>query len=1461
MWSATSRASELLGQTVERDALILTALPLEYAAVRERLLTTGERRAPSGARYVEGQIIGHHITWTVRVFETGMGNSSAAAALARAARDFPPDLVVFSGIAGGLRGDEQRHGDVVAINTVYNGAAGKSYVDESGGSSFKGRPAAVQAPEKLVQIARSLVRSPEPLPSSFDVSVIDLVSTESVQADPANEFAQRRRSSLDNARAVDMETFGLYEAARVLDIPAISIRGLSDLDGIKSSAADADWQPVAAGNAAAVALELLIRTHPSDVARRGSSPGPSHGSDSGGGSSPVRPLPPYAERWIATLEQNNPAAAESALSDLSSSTSPPKTTVSVLVSHPPAWVRQDRTGSGWAALAAFADAVGSLAARTAWARAAEVTAANADPAAAVLFGINRARSVFDGEDVGSGPSIKMTQADLAAIDTSAAPALEPVVAAWRRLSEVEDERVESLRIEEDVLTAAREALIALRSGGLLPRLALPPVGTGASHADSEASLVELHATVTLLLAVGIYLLVHQDGRARFWTEAALSLAPWSTSARLRSLQVQLQAAHDSLRTGAADTVTDTLVRLEAEALELRTQQRAFGGNTAEALALAGRARIEMGDPHGALRLLCPAPRGLSSPAEAADAQVAQLAAVAALRLDDVELAAALTAKVRPEIDRHFLTAATFSQSTSSRHRAIDAYRAALALASNRSELERALSGLARMGVDVTAEPTAKDQLARLRAVDQEAADLVLAWHALVSGDGQRSLHLARKYQSLAGVMLQADALTTLGRASEAVDVLDNYGTRTGDVTVRIRALELAGRASDWPRATQLAEAIIATAATGPVRDAARRARSDIAARTGDWREVEHQLMRVVRERAEYDPESPRAPEASPYAWQLAEAQFHQRKFDKALAMLKLELRTSTTDTGKVRLGLALLHQLRTEHVELIDDTAVGWVLTVASSMIDQADIGGSAVTLLIALPRALSDAQHVAASKVFDEYFATWGDEGAIRKIDLPTTSDDPDDVDLQPLFTELRTSLQPSAKVRSDTAEMVDAGRLPLAVLALIAHRSYAQALITRMLGRYIARPRLAPNAPLLVPAWLGHAQVAIASGSVVIDTSALVLAHKITDRRDLLAAFNKVLIPRTLQKDIYAARTSLALRSSAFMGWNEVTNRPVLIEHDPAEVESWATAAVELEEILARLSPVDDAHLRTEDPNAVVRDLGDVALAITAEATARQLGVALWTDDAALARLAEAENVPVFGTPELIAVLRERGPAAMPSDLQVLDALRRERVVDLPEIHNWSMEARADRWSEQSYLLLAITRPNAWVNVPASFARYQNVIRDLWSSDLEDDARVTAVLRWCHSACLGLSRAVAGSAQMTVVSTVIAWTVLNTEPTLDAGLVSAAVLAGPQALDELGVAETATFEHLLSLSEAFGREKFPDGNLVRSVVGVLSNTLDSATDGATAAAVLARSISTLTPALRDEAFAAFWRAPKSTR
>lgn len=1457
LWSATARASTLLGGTVERDVLILTALPLEYAAVRERLETTGERRAPSGARYCEGRVIGQDIAWTVRVFETSMGNATAAAALARAARDFPPDLVVFSGIAGGLRGTEQKHGDVVIVEHVYNGEAGKSSVNDEGESEFKARPMPMSAPAKLIEIARSIRRVHEPLPPTFSIDLTDLVSTESVEADPSNALAKRLKVAFDNVHAIDMETWGLYQGARHLDVPAIAVRGLSDLDGDKSRDDDANWQPVAARNAAAVALELLIRAHHDDMPPRDDTQ-PAEPDDPTG-SAGSRSLPPYAQRWISELGQCSQAAADAAVRDLSNSTTPPKTTVSILATHPPAWVREDRSGIAWAAVASMADGVGSRSARTAWARAAETAAANDDYVAAVLFGVNHARSRRTDDDTedDTADEIAATRRELQAIDLSRAPQMAPVVDLWLRLSQVEEGRV-----EDEVLEAAGSAIAALGRAPLLAQLALPQQPSTAASVDGARAVIT-HALVSVVLVVAVYLLLRQDGRARLWADVGLKLAPWSTEAQLRHLQVELQALHDSLRVGAADSVTEALVDIEAAALAIRDARRAWGGATTEALALAGRARIEMEDPRGALRLLTGAPRGIATAAESQAPQVAHFAAVAALRLGEFDLAAELAERVKPAIEQHFLRAATFSQSKHTRDRALDEYRAALPLASSSYELDRALAGLARLGVNVTADEATAPHLARLSETDPEAADLVRASQALVSGDGVTSLLLSRKYRSLAAVEIQADTLSTLGRAEEAVDVLNDYGKRTGDLAVRMQAMELAGRASLWPQAKALAEAIIGAAGVSPVRDAARRARADIAARAGDWHEVESQLRQVVRERAESSV-GDEDPSKSPYAWQLAEAMFHQRKFPAALEMLCEELRKSATDPQKVRLALTLLHQLRGEHPELIDDTAIDWVLTVASSMLSHEDIGASAVTLLIQLPRELTGSKFLKAGTLFDEYFHTYGDSGAVRKVNLESDSDDPDELNLQPLVDEIRTSLQPSAQARSQVGEMVLAGRIPLGFLALVAQRSYAEMLIAQMLNQYVARPRVAAREPWLIDSWVDAAKAAVEGGTVVVDTSALVLSDRMIDRRTLIASFDKVLIPRSLQNDIYRARTRLALRGAGTMGWNEAAGRPVLVEYDQADVDAWAQAAVALDGILPLLSPVDDAHTREGDPAAVTSDpsSGNADFAITAEATARQLGTALWADDVALLRLAEADGVPAFGTPELIAALRDTTALKLPSDLEMLDKLKAHRVVDLPIVDNWLMTARADRWAPGSYTRLAITRPHAWEDVPASFQQYQEVIRGMWADpDLDAEHRVQIPVMWCEAACVGLGRAVAVPARPPVISALIAWTALNTDPLLDTGLITVATHLGPDTLASAPVDGEPVLEHLLAMGRRIQREMFPEGDAVRSVITALSDTIRSASDGATAAAVLARAISVLPDDLRGEAFAALWRAPKTAR
>lgn len=1469
LWSATALAGDLLGITVKRDALIMTALPLEYAAFRERITDPLDKRAPSGARYCEGRIIGRDITWNVRLFETSMGNATAASALARALQDLPSDLVVFCGVAGGLRPKEQKFGDVVIADRVYLGSAGKSASDKAGNADFKARPLSVSTSLPLVEIARSIRRNHGTLPPTFRVDVADLVSMDAVQTNA--EFVRRMEKELNNVRAVDMESFGHHEAARHLNVPAISVRGISDFVTNKEPVRDARWQPLAAGNAAAVAVEMLWRAHPDDLPPRRKTYLPATDQP---GSDTSRPLPPSTQRWIEELSHTSSAAATRARTDLSNAAKSPKTLASNLVTHPPAWVREDVTGAAWASVASLGDAVGSRTARTAWERARHTAAASGDAVAAVIFAVTQARSM-PMSDLDNPDSMDRIRAELNAIDLAGAEALEPLIALWVRLS-----GDDGYRVDEAAVAAAATAVAALGGVELLHRLApgIPPappvipVTRTATEATGQALL-------GVLVSFALYLLFREDSRGRVWADAARVLAPWSSEAQLRHLQAELQALHASRKAGAADSITRALAGIETRALGIRSERADWGGPTAEALALAGRARLENDDPEGALRILTTAPNGTATLDEARNPEVAQFAAMAALQLGRVELAAELAEQTGSPVERHLLRAAIFSQSRNTHELAREEYRQALHLAKNDSfRSHRALGGLARLGYNLDRDAEASSRLQELATVDPEAADLIRASQALIAGNPKQSLAFAKRYASLAAVEAQSDALSALGRADDAIDVLDQYGQRTGDLGVRMEAMELAARSSRWVRADALASDIVGTASPGPLRDAARRARADIAARAGRWGDVEAQLLLVISERATVEETQtaadPNEGVRNPYVWQIAEARYHQKKYREALNGLSDEFQKSTSDPHKVRLVLALLHRLLHEQPDLIDDRVIDWVLAVGSSMVDQEDIAASVIGLLLGLPRWLPSGIRARAGQMFDAYFGTHGDSGSIRQIDLSPQSGNPEDEpNIEPLLDELRNSAAPPKDLLVQVTQMVLAGRVPLGFLAVATHRSYAEALVTQMLDQYVARPMTEPDKPWLDPARVDAARAAVDEGTVVVDTSALVISSLIADRRDLIASLDNVLIPRSLQEDIYIAHRRLSLRSPASMGWNELTGRAVLTEYDPEDVERWAVASLALVETLQQLRPVDDAYLREEDPKGIRSDTPQQSLPVTAEETARQLGATLWADDAALLRLAEAEHVPAFGTPELIEALRTQPstPLRLPSHLQLMDLLRRHRVVDLPPLGNWLLAARADQWTPRSQVRLALSRPNAWRDVPASFSQYQKLIRGLQArrgaAASESDGRegglshAATIALWCEAAALGLGRAVATPARQTLISTLIAWTALNTEPLLDAAEILRTYTGVPGA----GAAEPGTatvLEELLMVAQRLQRELFPAGDGVRNVVTVLSDTLRSTADGATAAAVLARAMSSMTDeGLRREAFAALWKSPKPLR
>src|SRR4028118_2203750 len=134
-------------------AVIVTALRVEYLAVRTHLMDLKEERHPQGKIYERGKFAANATSWEVSIVEVGAGNAGAGVETERAISYFQPDILFFVGIAGGIK--DVAIGDVVAATKVYNYESGKVE------GQFLTRPASVQSNYALVEIARAVERKEE----------------------------------------------------------------------------------------------------------------------------------------------------------------------------------------------------------------------------------------------------------------------------------------------------------------------------------------------------------------------------------------------------------------------------------------------------------------------------------------------------------------------------------------------------------------------------------------------------------------------------------------------------------------------------------------------------------------------------------------------------------------------------------------------------------------------------------------------------------------------------------------------------------------------------------------------------------------------------------------------------------------------------------------------------------------------------------------------------------------------------------------------------------------------------------------------------------------------------------------------------------------------------------------------------------------------------------------------------
>lgn len=248
-------------------AVILTALRLEYLAVRAQITDIEEKTHPQGTVYEQGRFIdASGKTWTVTLVEIGAGNPAAALETERAVSFTNPSVVFFVGVAGGLK--DVALCDVVAATRVYGYESGKA------NGSFRPRPNVGESAYSMVQRARAearkdnwqrrLVESKNGLRPS--VHIAPIAAGEKVVASKRSETWKFLRENYGDAVAVEMEGRGFLQAAHAnRAVNALVVRGISDLISDKSDADAAGFQVRAAEAASAFAFEVLANLEQSAV--------------------------------------------------------------------------------------------------------------------------------------------------------------------------------------------------------------------------------------------------------------------------------------------------------------------------------------------------------------------------------------------------------------------------------------------------------------------------------------------------------------------------------------------------------------------------------------------------------------------------------------------------------------------------------------------------------------------------------------------------------------------------------------------------------------------------------------------------------------------------------------------------------------------------------------------------------------------------------------------------------------------------------------------------------------------------------------------------------------------------------------------------------------------------------------------------------------------------------------------
>jgi nucleoside phosphorylase len=1421
VWEQTLDSASILDpsqgaiQRATRTVLVATALNLEFVAVRSRMVNARSLRSKSGVSYVEGILSGEKVQWRVVLALFGMGNSSAAAHFSQAISEFHPDLTAFVGVAAGLKPDDDSIGDVVVGLRAYNAVAGKDTVGDHGESLRLARPASFQITNRLEQLANEVILDSHWNPAtprakgSAKARTGAIASVESVQADISSQQMQMIRRSINEAIALDMESFGAYQGAHLHNVPAISLRGLSDFVSEKGAKSDSRNQPLSAENAAAFLSDLLYRADPGDVPplnlEAGPTPTPTLKED------PELGLPPHAQPWERRLRAVSRPAADAAVSDLAGLGSDGRPTMATWLARAlhrqPAWLRSDSTGDAWALVASLAEAVGAPRAFEAWANAARLAQSTGEPAMAV---IHRVRSITARLNGG--------ESDPAALS----------------IELQDDEPAEWLGYVSFYAAAAAsdEIEMQIHAPRLLQQLTVDPneldlpsaePAEGPFHIDDD---VRAQVATAVLVSLGrMWLIKEEPARAAAAARAALRQLPTSTAAALTVAQSRMAELLDGMMSGEGPNTGAELTAIEEAALVVRDRRALWNGPTAEALALAGRAHAQSGDPVGALRMLREPPFGTASAVEAKDPNVVRVTALAALLAGDSRLAIDIAKSLPNDPEAQMMQANALSQMPGMTPETQAAYLRALEMSESDAGIStRALFGLAQIEeFDLTHNELAMSRLDALRQLDRQRVELILATDDLHAARFESALRRTREFRgTVLATEIMADALVHVGKQEEAVRALDEVGRERGDNNLRMRALMLAGRADLMDLGNTIADSLIAQG-DDRIRLRALIAKLHLARGSADWSTMAASAEVVLSEQAQQGASEETTVETR---WLLVEALYHRGHYRSAWETLAAEPALPFSSRSQVLLLFAIIRAFGAAG-EKVPPLLMDAALLVAPAWVDDEQVTAEAVkvVLLSQVEGEVSEHQISQARALQDTYFDRYSETSDLRRINV-------EEGNMDELFSLLKEQFEPSQAARQGLAQKVWSGEFPYAVLAEANSRTYSEVLIKRAVGCYV----LTGEDSKIREGQFASA-VAALGAEVVVDTSALVVGPKLGGSdAALLALFDRVLLPSSLRRDIESGRSSLAMKSTASLGWNSQMNQPTMVEFDEATVEEWAQDAAGLYGLLPRLSVVDDSSET------------DATMWTAAALLAKKVGKPLWADDVALRHVARELGVPAFGTLDVLAAARSKGIDSTPDESDVTIAMAAIRGVEVDMGKPWSELAARESWNAAGYTALLISRPRAWADALEALKEFQQLIKSLPAQRSPGE-----VAAWTAAACRGLGAAVPPAGRPKAVGALLAWTALNVEPMFDPRKIVT------KDFDSHGV--TASFlQELLRMGESLQTYYDDAGSVLAEVIGVISGALLSSFDTAAASRFIVAALSSLDEDLRSRAMTAFLSSPKGS-